>query len=211
MKVISTNISDPREMIINGEKRMTGIFKKAVNSIYLGTSDVRDDNVMNRKHHGGPEKACYVFSTDHYAFWKDKYPELEWEWGMFGENISIEGWDESKIKIGDVYNVGETQVEVSSPRIPCNFLSTKFKNEMMLGEYLHYNSPGTYLRVLKEGNISVGDEFKLVKSLEETQTVLEIYSLLRAKKNHELYDRAINNEALSEEYKKSVRKKYTIA
>jgi MOSC domain-containing protein YiiM len=34
---------------------------------------------------------------------KEKFPELEWNPRMFGENLTVEGFDESKIMVGNVF------------------------------------------------------------------------------------------------------------
>ncbi len=209
MKIISVNISKPKTLRINGVDKKTGIFKKQVPEIYLGTSDVVGDSVMNRKHHGGPEKACFIFSTDHYDYWKQKYPDLEWEWGMFGENLSVEGWDESKIRIGDTFIVGDAKVQVSSPRIPCNYLAQKFKDKFMIGSYLNYVSPGTYLRVLQEGVVRANDVFECIETQKSNMTVLEVYELLvPKKKSKEGFEKAMKTPLLSPEFKKSLSKKH---
>jgi MOSC domain-containing protein YiiM len=75
----------------------TGIFKEPINApIFLGKEDVVDDKVVDRKYHGGIDKACYIYSADCYPFWKEKYPEVSMNFGTFGENITIEGLDEKK-------------------------------------------------------------------------------------------------------------------
>ena len=58
---------------------------------------MKNDEVSDRKHHGGEFKACYMFSVEEYQFWKGIYPNLNWTWGMFGENLTVEGLDEKKI------------------------------------------------------------------------------------------------------------------
>jgi len=45
-----------------------------------------NDHVLDRRYHGGADKACYLYSADHYSFWQNKYLNQEWNWGMFGEN-----------------------------------------------------------------------------------------------------------------------------
>ncbi|TFG77975.1 MAG: MOSC domain-containing protein, partial [Flavobacteriales bacterium] len=107
MKVIATNKGNPTAFLWNGREEQTGIYKYPVDeSLYLETTEVRTDTIIDRKHHGGLNKACYLFSADHYPFWKGLYPELPWNWGMFGENLTISGFDESAIRIGDIYSIG---------------------------------------------------------------------------------------------------------
>ena len=113
MKVVSLNRGEATTLNYRGTVVKTGIFKYPVDSsILLGETDVESDAVVDRKYHGGLEKAVYSYSLDHYPFWKDQFPDLEWDYGMFGENLTIEGMDESKMLIGSVYQVGDAQIQV---------------------------------------------------------------------------------------------------
>jgi len=106
MQIVATNIANPKTITWKGRKEQTGIYKYPVNEpIFLGTKDVTGDHVMDRKYHGGIDRSCYVYAKDHYKFWQEKYPNLEWDYGMFGENITIQGFDEHAISIGAIYDV----------------------------------------------------------------------------------------------------------
>lgn len=105
MKVISTNIGKPTSFIWNGKEETTGIYKKPTGQpIYLTRNDVVGDEISNRLNHGGFYKACYVFSAEQYPHWKAQYPDLDWSWGMFGENLTVEGFDERELFLGETYD-----------------------------------------------------------------------------------------------------------
>jgi MOSC domain-containing protein YiiM len=77
MKISSVNIGKPLKITWRGKEIQTGIYKQPVNhSIFLGAEDVENDHVIDRRYHGGLDKACYLFSEDHYDFWKTRYPNL---------------------------------------------------------------------------------------------------------------------------------------
>ena len=151
--------------IKNGKSVKTGIYKTHVkDGITLGLTDVVGDAVMDRKHHGGIDKACYLYSADHYSFWQEKFPDLHWTHGMFGENLTVDGLDESQINIGDTFEIGKTIIQVSEPRRPCSILGIRFGTQAIVKEFYHQPYPGIYVRVLKEGKIKKGDSFKLIKN-----------------------------------------------
>src|SRR5690606_26273500 len=103
MQIVSTNIGNATTILWNGKEEKTGIYKYPVaEPIYLGTTDVAKDTVTDRRHHAGINKACFLFSADQYPFWKKQYAELSWNWGMFGENLTVRGMDESKVRVGDI-------------------------------------------------------------------------------------------------------------
>ncbi|ALJ04430.1 sulfurase [Pseudalgibacter alginicilyticus] len=198
MKIISTNIAKPTIITWNGKKETTGIYKTPTNfPIYLGKNDVKDDSVIDRKYHGGEFKACYIFSEMHYKYWKNLYPNLNWEWGMFGENLTISHMDETEIFVGDVYKVGDAIIQISQSREPCYKLGIKFKNQNILKKFITHGLPGSYVKVLKEGAVKIGDELILEKRPKKSLTVAQLFRLLYDKdKDQNLLKLAINNEAL---------------
>ncbi len=208
MKVISTNIGNPTTIHWNGKEEQTGIFKyPTIETLYLGKTDVAKDTVIDRKHHAGINKACYLFSSDHYPYWKKLYPKLEWDWGMFGENLTIEGLNEAKIRIGDIFKIGNALVQVSQPREPCYKLGVRFETQEILRQFIDHGFPGTYVRILEEGEVNAHDELILVERSENTLTVKQFYELLFAReKDLEIVKLAINNPSLPE-YKKARLKK----
>lgn len=198
MKIISTNIAKPTTINWDGHKVTTGIYKTPTNNpIYLGTEAVKDDEVSDRMVHGGEFKACYLFSEVHYQYWKYLYPNLDWNWGMFGENLTVSELDETQIYIGDIYKIGDALVQVTQPREPCFKFGVKFGSQSVLKQFIEHGFSGTYIRVLEEGLVKTGDTFKLIEHQENSLTTAQFFNLLFAKnKNQYLLEKAIRNDAL---------------
>ena len=210
MKAISLNISLPQVITFHNKKEKTGFFKKAVDhSINLGLEDVKDDCVIDRVNHGGKDKACYLYSHDHYDYWKQFYPALLWDYGMFGENITLSGMDESKIRIGDVYKIGSAIVQVSQPRQPCYKLGIKFGNQKIVKEFCAAPYPGIYVRVLQEGLVNKEDVFELNQTSLNSMTVLEVFQLIYMKNpSKEMLIKACSDSFLAESVRKYFLKKH---
>ncbi|WP_142783683.1 MOSC domain-containing protein [Changchengzhania lutea] len=198
MKIISTNIAEPTKIRFNGKEVLTGIYKTpTTNPIFLGHELVKGDEVSDRKHHGGIFKACYLFSADYYAYWKNLYPNLDWNWGMLGENITVSGLDETQLRIGDIYKVGHALVQITQPREPCFKFGVKFGNQGVLQQFIEHGHPGTYVRVLEEGLVAVGDTFELVEQAKNSLTTAAFFEMLYAKdKNQDHLSLALKNDAL---------------
>ncbi|MUH38050.1 MOSC domain-containing protein [Zobellia amurskyensis] len=209
MKIISTNIGSPTNITWNGKEEQTGIYKYPVDlPLFLGKTDVAKDTVIDRKHHAGVNKACFLFSTEHYEYWKSLYPSLAWDWGMFGENLSVSEFDESIVRIGDIYKIGSALVQVSQPREPCYKLGIRFNNQSILKQYIDYGFPGTYVRILEEGEVTKGDELILMEQSKNELTVKDFYQLLfMRKKDLQILQLALTNTSLPE-YKRERLKKY---
>lgn len=211
MKVISTNLGKPVSFEWNGEQEQTGIFKYPIDTgLFLTKKDVKNDTIIDRVHHGGENKACYLFSSDYYEYWKPKYPELQWDWGMFGENLTVRGLDESKIRVGDIYKIGNALVQVSQPREPCYKLGIRFGHQKIIKEFVQHNHPGTYVKIMEEGHVSNNDAVTLVEQSGNPLTVQQFYELMFAKeKSKELLSLFMTNDAVPQ-YKKDRFKKYLI-
>ncbi|MEO0572543.1 MAG: MOSC domain-containing protein [Bacteroidota bacterium] len=208
MQVVATNISKPKTVSWRGREIQTGIYKKPIDGpIYLGKEDVRDDAVIDRKHHGGEYKACYLFGANYYQDWKLKYPDLDWDWGMFGENLTVDDLDENQLQIGAVYDLGSAILQITEPRQPCYKLGIKFGTQKVIAEFLEYARPGTYVRILKEGEVRVGDALKLQKMGPNSLTVAQYNRLVNQRvKDKDLVALAIANNSIREAKRKMLQK-----
>lgn len=200
MQVLSTNIAQIRTIEINGISHQTGIYKKPVSEgIFLERMDVKNDQVIDRKYHGGTDKACYLYAADHYSYWREKYPMPDWSWGMFGENLTIHGMDESQIHIGDEYLIGTALVQVSQPRQPCFKLGVRLGNQEAVNEFWLSSFPGVYVRVLIEGEVKAGDFLIPKKINENAPSITEVFSLFSNRKEDvALYNKVIADHLLAE-------------
>lgn len=211
MKVLSVNISKPTTIIINGKEEQTGYFKEPVDSIFLGTTDVKDDSVIDREHHGGEDKACYLYGYNHYDFWKSSYPKLAFDFGMFGENVTLEYLDESILKIGDTFQLGEAIIQITQPRQPCYKMGVKFNDQKVVKTFRLAPYPGIYVRVLKEGEVKENDELFLIESDESSPTVLSVYRLIYDNNPaKEKLQQVIDNKHIAQQLKQYIIKKFNL-
>ncbi len=208
MKVISTNTGSPRKVSFNGQTVETGTFKFPVDHpILLETHDVRGDSVVDRSVHGGPEKACYLYSADHYPYWKNLYPKLHWNWGMFGENISVEGLDETAIHVGSIYSLGEAVVQAIQPRQPCYKLGIRFNDPGILKKFVSTLYSGVYLKILEPGEVKTGDDLEL-KARGSGLSIADVFVLLFSREvKQSMVEAALANEVLPENCKAAIRKR----
>ena len=51
---------------------------------------------------------------------------MDLPWGVFGENLTIEGLLEENVRIGDRLRVGSAEFVVTQPRMPCFKLGIRF-------------------------------------------------------------------------------------
>jgi MOSC domain-containing protein YiiM len=78
--------------------------------------------------------------------------------GMFGENITTRGLDVNRALIGETWRVGkEVVLQVTRPRIPCSTFAVWMNRKGWLKDFIREARPGSYLRVLAEGDVRATD------------------------------------------------------
>jgi len=156
VKVESVNIG--REEAIPGHARMgsTGIFKRPVTGpVRVTTHGLEGDYVHDKKHHGGPDQAVYVYLSEDYAWWSKQLGQ-EIAPGTFGDNVTISGLVSADLAIGDRLSIGEAVLEITAPRIPCNTLAARMDDPQFVKLYRDGERPGAYCRVIHAGEFAAG-------------------------------------------------------
>jgi MOSC domain-containing protein YiiM len=176
-KVISVNVSVPRELTFRGRTFMTGIFKMPVEGrVALRRLNFDGDAQADLSVHGGPYQAVYAYPSEHYVAWRREMPDRDLPWGMFGENLTIEGLMEEAVGPGDRLRVGSTELMVTKPRMPCFKLGAKFGTNDIIRRFAESGRSGFYLAVLQEGDVGAGDAIVLAGREEGRPTIAEVVS-----------------------------------
>ena len=208
MKIVSLNVGRPRLVLRNDEPVSTGIFKEPVTGrVMLRTLNLDGDRQADLTVHGGPQKAVYLYPSEHYPFWKQELPDMDLPWGMFGENFTSEGLLETETHIGDRFRIGSAEVMVTQPRMPCYKLGIRFGRTDIIKRFLVSERTGFYFSVLKEGEAGVGDEIKLLARNTSGVRVVDVTRLYSSERdNVDLMRRAIATEALPDSWRDYFRK-----
>jgi MOSC domain-containing protein YiiM len=142
----------------------TGFFKSPVEgAVFVNFTNLAGDGQADLKNHGGVDKALLAYSADHYPKWREELPMPGMPYGAFGENLTIGGWDESSVYIGDICRIGKVTFEVSQPRQPCWKLARRWRMHELTALVVNNGRSGWYLRVLEEGSIEAQMEAVLLE------------------------------------------------
>ena len=203
MKILSVNVGLPREVTWQGKLVTTGIFKEPVKApVMLRTLNLDGDQQADLTVHGGVSKAVYVYPSEHYGYWRAELPGVDLPWGMFGENLTTEGLLEQAVYIGDRFQIGETEVMVTEPRMPCYKLGLKFGRPDIIKRFLASRRTGFYFAVVRGGMVGAGDAIELIGREQQEISVADITRLYAFERNDvEALRRAIEVEALPESWK----------
>jgi MOSC domain-containing protein YiiM len=161
-KVLSVHTGRVAPLGPDGER--SAFVKHAVSGpVKVSFSGVQGDEQADLKAHGGPDKAVYGYGAGHYAAWQTEFPKNAALFvpGGVGENLAIDGIDESMIHVGDVHAIGSVLLQACQPRQPCFKFALRFDNNRLPKAMVRTGRSGWYYRVLQEGIITPGDRVTL--------------------------------------------------
>jgi MOSC domain-containing protein YiiM len=163
-ELISVNVGRKRLVLYNGGPISTAIWKKPVDGrVEVRGINLAGDDQADRTVHGGVDKAVYAYSREDYDWWEGELGE-PLEAGTFGENLTVGGIDPTAAVIGERWRVGSVLLEVSEPRFPCFKLGIRMGDPRFLKRFALARRPGTYLRIVEEGELGAGDEIEVVST-----------------------------------------------
>ena len=175
MKVLSINIAAKvHEGDWTGSEGKTGIDKRSVTgAITFAQEQVANDVIVDRQAHGGYDQAVYAYAREDADWWENEIG-ISIDNGRFGENLTTLGIDVNAAVIGEQWEIGSVILEVSQPRIPCRVFAGFWQRPTLIKEFMAAGKPGTYLRIIQEGEITAGDEIKVIKVPEHGVTIADI-------------------------------------
>ena len=141
----------------------SAFFKGAVTGPVNVTSlGLEGDQQADTKHHGGPQQALLMYSADHFSVWRTEFGLEGLEGGGFGENLTIAGFAEPDVSIGDIMRVGTALVQIGQPRQPCSNINRRWGRKGITEAVTENGRGGWYLRVLETGTLQAGDAVELM-------------------------------------------------
>jgi len=146
----------------------------------VGPAGLQGDESVERRIHGPPQQAVYVYPVEHYAFWNSLVRQTgragPLPAGALGENLSIEGLTESQVWIGDILRIGSARLRVTRPRQPCFKLDAHLGLRMAGKMMVQSGFTGFYCTVREAGDMAPGDAIEPCPG-ERSLTVLESHRL----------------------------------
>jgi MOSC domain-containing protein YiiM len=209
MRVETVAVAQPRVVRWQGRDVRTSIFKSPVEGpVRVVRHNLEGDRQSDPTVHGGEYKAVYTYSAEHYDFWEGALGR-ELEPANFGENLTIREFDEGAVSIGDVFRVGEAELEAIAPRLPCYKLGIRFGDPHMVQKFAESGRWGIYFRVVEEGFLSAGDAMERIHADPEGLPVSEIARVyLFDRENSKAIERLAGHERLDPAWREYFAKKH---
>lgn len=189
-KVTTRNLENNKRKEI-----ISAIRKYPVKKAFLTRTGFIDDEQGDLNHHGGENKALFLFSQKTY---EQINKQLKTTFSIdsvahFGENIILSDITESDICIGDIYQLGESRIQITQPRQPCWKLSANTNEKKMTKFIFESGLTGWYAKVLDEGFIAINDNLILEKRDYPNISIEKLNKLII----NPLYDEKLTQEALN--------------
>lgn len=190
----------------NGQSLVTGIEKREVHEVYLGTGGFEGDDVADIKHHGGPDRAVCLYPSEHYIQWEKELGK-RLPLAAFGENLTVKNMLEADVCIGDIYKVGDAVIQITQGRIPCSTIDKYTEANGLLKRLIETGYTGYLARVLYEGIISKDSTIEIVERHPSRLSILHCNQVY-FKNNDPLAMRRIQTvDALAEDWKRKLEKR----
>jgi len=193
MRVQSVNVAQPRSVLYRGKTVATGIFKEPTDGrVAVRRLSLDGDVQVDRRYHGGLDKAVYAYPLEHYPAWaavvgRELLP------GQFGENLTTQGLLEVEVCLADVYRFGTAILEVTMPRTPCFKLGIKMDDATFPKKFLATGNLGIYFRVLEEGEVGAGDAIEFMQRDASPVTLRSLWNLCYVDEGNESLAESILN------------------
>jgi MOSC domain-containing protein YiiM len=178
-------------------------------AIVVGLDGITGDEQADRRHHGGPEKALFVYPSEHYSYWRRALDLGGIGPGGFGENLVVRGCTESDFCLGDVVRIGTVEAQVSQPRRPCWKPARRWGIRDLAIRIEQTGLTGWYLRIRSPGALAAGDPIELVSRPQPEWTVARASEVMRHRRtNTEAARRLANVEELAQSWRNDLRRAY---
>jgi ferredoxin-NADP reductase/MOSC domain-containing protein YiiM len=177
--LVSVNVGIPKNVPWKDKTVYTSIWKTPVDGPVLARRlNLDGDKQGDLASHGGEHRAVMVYQTESYDFWKSYLRRDDLEPGAFGENFTVTGLADDDVCIGDRYQIGSAEFEVTQPRVTCYRVGLRLNEPDMPKLLVSQHRPGFYFRVITEGHIRAGDDIVLTRRGRHQLSVADVDALM---------------------------------
>jgi len=173
----SVNVGRPTTFEFRGQTATSAIWKTPVEGRVAARGvNLDGDGQADRTVHGGTDKAVYAYAIEDYRWWEGEVGRSLGP-GTFGENLTTEEVDLSRMAVGTRCRVGTVVLEASDPRLPCWKLGVRMDDPAFVKAFTQAARPGSYFRIVEEGELGAGDPIEVVFTPDHDLTVGHIFRI----------------------------------
>jgi ferredoxin-NADP reductase/MOSC domain-containing protein YiiM len=204
-RLVSVNVGKPKNVQWRDKTVYTGIWKTPVEGpVMVRRINIDGDGQGDLAGHGGEQRAVMVYQTESYDFWKTYLNREDLAPGHFGENFTVTGLSDDEVCIGDRYQIGDAEFEVTQPRVTCFRVGLRLNEPEMPNLLVSQHRPGFYFRVIIEGQVRAGDDIVRVRRGRHELSIADVDALLYLpNRNIEQLRKVVDVSALSPGWQQS--------
>ncbi len=205
--LVSVNVGLPKDVPWQGKTVHTGVWKEpAAGPKLVRRLNIDGDGQGDLSGHGGEQRAVLVYQLDSYRHWQQHFGWDDVSYGQFGENLTVDGMADDEVCIGDRYQIGEAEFEVTQPRVSCYRVGMRVGEPQMAALLVSHHRPGFYMRVITEGHVQAGDQIIKTQAGPHQLSVADTDALLYLPdRDHDKLEIAVQIPALSPGWQQSFR------
>jgi MOSC domain-containing protein YiiM len=182
-RVVSVNVGRIEPASWAGRPQQTAIRKTAVEGpVRVRRLGIEGDEIGDPRFHGGVHKAVYAYPSEDLEHWGAALGRPVPR-GTFGENLTTVGLDVNGAVLGEHWRIGSAVLAPADIRTPCATFRTwlgrqGFDTTGWARRFTAEARAGTYLRVVQEGVLQVGDEITVEHRPDHGVTVTTMFRAL---------------------------------
>jgi ferredoxin-NADP reductase/MOSC domain-containing protein YiiM len=177
--LLSVNVGLPKDVPWHGKTVYTGVYKEPVAGPQMVRRlNIDGDGQGDKAGHGGEQRAVMVYQIESYEHWRKHFGRDDLTYGIFGENLTVDGLPDDEVCIGDRYRIGQAEFEVTQPRVTCYRVGLRVGAPELPALLVGHHRPGFYMRVITEGHIQAGDTIVKTRSGPGGLSVADVDALL---------------------------------
>jgi MOSC domain-containing protein YiiM len=175
-KILSLNIGQPAPMEWQGKSIVSSMLKHPVpGPLKVELDHIEGNTFSSPQFHGMIANVLYAYGmTSALEFMKllgrDRYLP-----GSAGETLTLDHFDEREVGVGDVFSIGEVEVQATFPRIPCGKVNFRMRHPGGQKAMQDCGLPGVYFRILKPGKIHLIDTVRRIREATPRLTIAQVY------------------------------------
>ncbi len=190
-------------------EQTSAINKCSVDKVTVTKTGCIGDEQADQFFHGGHIQAVHQMPERVYALIRQAFPSIVIYEGMLGENLIVSGMQESEVCIGDIYQIGSVQMQVTRPRRPCWKIDAQL-NHRGVAKFLQDQAcVGWYYKIIQVGEIEMNDTCHLICRDYPFATLARLWEIYNDKDFRELEDiqRWLGIDVLERSFKDVLRKR----
>ncbi|MCY1702911.1 MOSC domain-containing protein [Deinococcus sp. SL84] len=186
LHVLALYTGDLTRIPVGQKLTRSGIHKQPQPQLEVGADGAVGDHIANKKYHGGPDQAVYLYTQADAEAWAALGLQAGLERAYFGENVRLSGPSSAEVRPGDRFRLGEVVLEATAPRLPCAlaaaYLAGDYPGNFVKDMYA-LGLPGIYTRVISSGTLRPGDVGEWQPAPQpDAPTLQELMQLHKARK-----------------------------